>query len=142
MSFISFVLLGITIFTAPDPLYRHHDRRPNHDVNEGHAQDQNAVGEQGTTFSNSFVSFSQCCPSRATFLTGQYPHNHGVWDIRPPLGGYAKFNGTNTLTLWLQSAGYFTSHIGKYLNGYGVESPDQEVPPGWDHWQGLVDPTT
>ncbi len=36
------------------------------------------IGDQGARFRNSFVNFSLCCPSRATFLTGQYAHNHGV----------------------------------------------------------------
>ncbi|MGB8702260.1 MAG: sulfatase-like hydrolase/transferase [Thermosynechococcaceae cyanobacterium] len=33
---------------------------------------------KGTSFNNSFVSNSLCCPSRSTFLTGQYTHNHQV----------------------------------------------------------------
>ena len=36
------------------------------------------LGAHGTTFQNSYVSYPLCCPSRATFLTGQYAHNHGV----------------------------------------------------------------
>jgi len=32
------------------------------------------IADQGTTFRNNYVSFPLCCPSRATFLTGQYPH--------------------------------------------------------------------
>lgn len=99
------------------------------------------IGGHGTTFSNSFVSFPLCCPSRATFLTGQYAHNHGILNGGPPNGGYGKLDNNNTLPLWLQDAGYFTSHIGKYLNGYGEDDP-AEVPPGWSHWQGLPDPGT
>jgi len=100
------------------------------------------IGDQGTTFRNYYVSFPLCCPSRATFLTGQYPHNHGVFSNGPPNGGYTKLNNNNTLPVWLQAAGYFTSHIGKYLNKYGEDTAPTLVPPGWTHWQGLVDPST
>src|SRR3954451_3071358 len=34
--------------------------------------------ERGTTFDDNFTSFPLCCPSRSTFLTGQYAHNHRV----------------------------------------------------------------
>ena len=40
------------------------------------------LADQGVTFDNSFVSYSLCCPSRATYLTGQYAHNHGVMGQR------------------------------------------------------------
>lgn len=90
--------------------------------------------DQGTNFTNGFVSNSLCCPSRASVLTGQYSHNNGVWSNGGTLGGYSKLDHTNTLAIWLQSAGYYTTHVGKYLNGYGNESPQTEVPPGWDEW--------
>lgn len=97
--------------------------------------------DQGTTFANSYVSYSECCPSRSTFLTGQYAHNHGVLSGMLPTGGYTKLDHTNTLAVWLHNAGYFTSLTGKYLNGYGTDAP-ATVPPGWDDWWGLVDPST
>ena len=64
------------------------------------------IVDQGVTFDNSFVSYSLCCPSRATFLTGQYAHNHGVCRTRPPSGGYCELKTANTLPVWLGRAGY------------------------------------
>ena len=98
------------------------------------------LGAKGTTFSNSFVSYSLCCPSRSTFLTGQFPHHHGVVQNSGPNGGYQRLDHSNTLPVWLQDAGYYTVHVGKYLNNYGVGS--SAPPPGWSRWFGLIDPGT
>jgi N-acetylglucosamine-6-sulfatase len=95
------------------------------------------LGDRGATFLNSFASLPLCCPSRATFLTGQYAHNHGVFTNTPPGGGYAGLNNSNTLAVWLQRAGYATVHVGRYLNGYGLVDP-MEIPPGWSGWHGSV----
>jgi N-acetylglucosamine-6-sulfatase len=97
---------------------------------------QSRIAEKGVTFKNSFVNFSKCCPSRATFLTGQYAQNHHVLGNVPPLGGFAKFerlHAHDNLAVWLQDAGYRTALIGKYLNGY-LNHPI--VPPGWSEWDG------
>ncbi|REE97626.1 sulfatase family protein [Thermomonospora umbrina] len=103
------------------------------------------LADQGTTFVNSYATYSWCCPSRATLLTGQYPHNHGVLSNSLPDGGYPKLRGGQTLPVWLKNAGYRTAHIGKYLNGYmaGVETqaevdahPQRHIPPGWTDWWG------
>ena len=99
------------------------------------------IGDAGARFDRSYVSFPLCCPSRATFLTGRYAHNHGVLENEAPTGGYYKLDSENTLPVWLQDAGYRTLHVGKYLNDYGTEDP-LEVPPGWSEWHGLIDPTT
>jgi N-acetylglucosamine-6-sulfatase len=99
------------------------------------------LAAQGTTFANSFATFPLCCPSRSTFLTGQYAHNHTVMGNAAPTGGYEKLDHSNTLPVWLQRAGYHTLHIGKYLNGYGRRSAT-EIPPGWTEWYGSVDPST
>lgn len=99
------------------------------------------IGEQGTTFSHYYASFPNCCPSRATALTGQYSHNNGVRDNVPPLGGAGKLKADETLPVWLQRAGYHTSSVGKYLNTWGADD-NIEAPPGWSHWFGLIDPTT
>lgn len=108
------------------------------------------LASRGTSFANSFVSYALCCPSRATFLTGQYAHNHGVLSNTRPLGGYGKLDHANTLPVWLQSAGYHTAHIGKYLNGYGYVDTNpadtvpacKEIPQGWNEWYGGVGGST
>jgi N-acetylglucosamine-6-sulfatase len=99
------------------------------------------IGEQGVTFDSNFDSFSLCCPSRASFLTGQYSHNNGVRGNSPPQGGYQALDKSNTLAVWLQRGGYYTIHLGKFLNGYGRQNPT-EIPAGWSEWHGAVDPTT
>jgi arylsulfatase A-like enzyme len=101
------------------------------------------LAARGTTFTNNFASFPLCCPSRATFITGQYGHNHTIMGNAAPTGGYDKLAPThaNTLPAWLRQAGYQTVHIGKYLNGYGRARPT-EVPAGWAEWYGSTDPST
>jgi arylsulfatase A-like enzyme len=99
------------------------------------------IGDEGVTFDNNFVSFSLCCPSRATFLTGQYAHNNGVRGNSLPAGGYYKLDSTETLPVWLQRAGYYTAHVGKYLNEYGTRDPT-EIPAGWSEWHASVDYST
>ena len=88
----------------------------------------------GTRFEQAIDSFPLCCPSRATNLTGQYAHNHGVLHNNPPFGGFIQLDSTNTLPVWLQNAGYRTMHIGRYLNGYDAK---YGIPPGWSDWVGL-----
>ena len=90
--------------------------------------------DQGTTFEQSISSFPLCCPSRSTHLTGQYAHNHGVLHNAGPFGGYAVFDHSNSLPVWLEQAGYRTIHVGRYLNGYTASSG---VPPGWTDWNGM-----
>ena len=100
---------------------------------------------KGVTMKRFYDNFPLCCPSRSTILTGQYAHNHKVLSNQPPDGGYGVFNelhGDNNLPLWLQAAGYRTSYVGKFLNGYA--EPDEygtvpsDVPQGWDDWHVLA----
>ena len=101
---------------------------------------ESLIGAAGVSFTNFVVTESLCCPSRATYQTGQYAFHHGVLSNGGAFGGYQAFDASTALPVWLQGAGYRTIHLGKYLNGYGQEDPT-EVPPGWDDWQGLVDPS-
>jgi len=100
---------------------------------------------KGTTMQRFYDNFPLCCPARTTTFTGQYAHNHQVLSNVPPDGGYGVFNdlhGNNYLPLWVQGAGYRTSYIGKFENGYA--EPDEygttptDVPFGWDDWHVLA----
>ena len=100
------------------------------------------LADQGTSFEQAFVSHPICCPSRATFLTGLYDHNHGVKGNAPPEGGFQTFvsegHEENSIAVGLQEAGYQTAFFGKYLNQYPADDPTH-VPPGWDEWYGKLD---
>lgn len=109
----------------------------------------------GVAFSNAFATAPICAPSRATLLTGKYPHNHGVLRIAAPSGSVTALNDSNTLPTKLGST-WFRSLVGKYINGYGrgiacTSSPTPPgcaalsstyVPPGWDDWHAIVDEQT
>jgi arylsulfatase A-like enzyme len=95
------------------------------------------VIEKGTQFNNFFVTTPRCCPSRATFLRGQYAHNSRIKNNALPLGGFQKFRrlgrDRSTIATWLDDAGYETAYMGKYLNNYDNTT---YIPPGWDQWYG------
>lgn len=98
---------------------------------------QSLVVERGTKFDNFFVTTPRCCPSRATFLRGQYAHNSRIRGNELPRGGFRKFRrqgqDRSTVATWLDGAGYETAYMGKYLNNYDETT---YVPPGWDQWYG------
>jgi N-acetylglucosamine-6-sulfatase len=97
------------------------------------------LGGDGTTFTNAVVTTPLCCPSRATFLTGQYGHNSGVMSNRP---GYAGLrNRGSVLPTWLRNEGYVTAHLGKWLHQYETTiKPKTRVAPGWDEWHTALEP--
>jgi N-acetylglucosamine-6-sulfatase len=45
------------------------------------------LARQGTKFADAVDSFPLCCPARATFITGQYAHNHDVGATSTPTAG-------------------------------------------------------
>jgi arylsulfatase A-like enzyme len=81
----------------------------------------------GAHVENAFVTTALCSPSRASILTGQYAHRHGVVDNTSPIPP-----GTIFFPEALQKAGYATAYIGKWHMG---EDSDSDRPrPGFDHW--------
>ncbi|HEX6060143.1 MAG TPA: sulfatase [Gemmatimonadaceae bacterium] len=81
----------------------------------------------GAHVRNAFVTTSLCSPSRASILTGQYAHRHGVVDNTSPIPA-----GTVFFPEYLQRAGYRTAYVGKWHMGEDAES---DMPrKGFDHW--------
>ena len=83
------------------------------------------LATEGVRFSNSFVTTSLCSPSRASFLSGQYAHAHGVCsneqDDLPA--------AVPTFPRLLQAGGYRTAFIGKWHMARHARPR-----PGFDHW--------
>ncbi|MEE4283421.1 MAG: sulfatase [Pseudomonadales bacterium] len=84
-----------------------------------------ALAAEGVHFSNAFVTTSLCSPSRASILTGQMMHNHGVVDNNRPLP-----EGLELFPARLQGAGYQTAFIGKWHMGGSSSEPRPE----FDYW--------
>lgn len=97
------------------------------------------IADQGAAFTNYFVTAPACCPSRASMISGQYPHNTGVLENSP---GFKTFhrNGAEaeTIATWLYHEWYQTSLMGKYLNIYPTSAKDTYVPPGWTDWHAFL----
>jgi N-acetylglucosamine-6-sulfatase len=139
VSLAPILALALISVTTPDRLVAADEPTPNVVVivvDDARVDDMSSlpgiassIGDAGARFTNAYSPFPLCCPARATMLTGQYAHNHGVLDNVPPLGGFQAFDDDETLATWL-TPDYTTGFIGKYLNGYG---PPYR-PPGWDHW--------
>jgi N-acetylglucosamine-6-sulfatase len=163
---ISMAMIAMGLLLSSDGLLRENqqaeaqsDTRPNivfimtDDLDERSMEKlggiRNVMGSNGTTFQNAYVTYSLCCPSRATILRGQYPHNHQIIGNALPEGGEKKFRDLgrdrSTVATWLHDAGYHTKYIGKYMNSYN----SLYKPPGWDEWYAMIgnhwnlsDPTT
>jgi arylsulfatase A-like enzyme len=87
-------------------------------------------GRGGRKFPHAFVTTPQCCPSRASILTGRYSHNHGV--INNKSG--REIDPRMMLQYFLQQRGYRTALFGKYLNTTGGRTS----PPYFNKWAKFV----
>ncbi|HZI59204.1 MAG TPA: sulfatase [Pyrinomonadaceae bacterium] len=84
------------------------------------------LGNEGALFRNAFITDPLCSPSRASFLTGQYPHTHGITDN---VNRSAASHQLTTFPFLLRQSGYTTAFIGKWHMGN-----DDSRRPGFDRW--------
>lgn len=74
-----------------------------------------SLAANGMLFANAFLTTSSCSPSRASIISGRYPHNTGAPELHMPLSGTIE-----TLAGQLKEGGYFTGASGKWHLGEGV----------------------
>ncbi len=82
------------------------------------------LAREGMRFERAFLTISSCSPSRASILTGRYPHNTGAEDLHEPLPP-----DQWTVARHLRSAGYHCAAAGKWHLG-GAEKA---------HWDRIVE---
>ena len=68
-----------------------------------------ALADEGMKFTNAFTSSPICAPSRASVMTGLYPHNHGVIDNFTDIK-----EGTPLLGQCMKDQGYYCGLAGKW----------------------------
>ncbi len=102
-----------------------------------------SLASRGVRFTQ-FYNNAVCCPTRASLLTGLYPHQAGVgWmvahggDSRPP-GPYQGYLNDECVTMAevLKTAGYRTLMSGKWH--VGESRPHWPVDRGFDRYFGLI----
>ncbi|MBA4062449.1 MAG: arylsulfatase [Isosphaera sp.] len=100
-----------------------------------------ALAAGGVRFTQ-FYNCTRCCPTRASLMTGLYPHQAGVGDMLADQGapGYRGALQPNAVTVAevLKAAGYRTLMAGKWhLGGGAGRGPVARG--GFDEYYGLVE---
>ena len=92
---------------------------------------QDAIAARGVRFDNNYCPYPSCSPSRASILTGVYPHQHGItrnvgefFGANPPLGFDKRYGDLHkifyvpqevpTLVEAMNAAGYVTGITHKF----------------------------
>lgn len=70
------------------------------------------LAREGAYFTTGYVAAPLCCPSRAAFLTGLYPHQTGV--LTNGRGVTTIPKGIKTVANYLNAAGYVSGFVGKW----------------------------
>lgn len=107
---------------------------------EIHTPNLDGLAAEGLRFTQ-FYNASRCCPTRASLLTGLYPHQAGIGGMVGSKSGPGPYQGylnqhCVTMAEVLKAAGYTTLMSGKWH--VGEERPNWPVDRGFDHYYGLL----
>lgn len=83
------------------------------------------LAAEGMRFDQAFLTCSSCSPSRASILTGRYPHNTGAHQLHLPLPASQLL-----VSEVLRDAGYYTAAVGKWHLGNAAKPKFDEVREG------------
>jgi len=93
-----------------------------------------ALAKGGLRF-NAFYNTGRCCPTRASMLTGLYPHQAGIGKMTFDEGkpGYQGTLDAHTVTVAeaLRTAGYQTGMVGKWHISETIERPEKDEHLKW-----------
>lgn len=94
-----------------------------------HTPNVDRLASQGVLFSNAYCPTPHCCPSRASFQTGLYPSEHGVFNnVDNDSAIHTNpYPGTRYFGEFLRTAGYELDYTGKWHVGRDVTPWDA----GW-----------
>ncbi len=76
-----------------------------------------ALADEGVCLTQHYAASPVCNPSRASLLTGRYPHRTGSIDTLDHLGGERLSRRERTIADILKNSGYATGLVGKWHNG-------------------------
>jgi len=91
------------------------------------------LAAEGAVFEQAFCTTPQCSPSRATLMTGLYPHKTGVVGNIGACLGDVQALASRTVGAMLQDAGYHTAYFGKWHLGKHPVGTS-----GWDEDAGVT----
>ena len=104
----------------------------------------NFFRKYGTFLDHFYVNTPICCPSRATLISGRYPHNfvnttgRGCMHMNVNDRGFSN----TSIGVYMKALGYKTGHFGKYFNpgedGMGPFCAGEALP-GFDEWFSMCD---
>ncbi|TWU28833.1 sulfatase [Novipirellula artificiosorum] len=74
------------------------------------------LANMGTLFANAHCQSPVCNPSRASMMTGRYPHSSGIYFLSPDLKQAPALEGVRTMPEVFALAGYKTMATGKLFH--------------------------
>ncbi|WP_261342957.1 sulfatase family protein [Rosistilla ulvae] len=80
------------------------------------------LANEGLRFQHAYLTTNSCSPSRASIITGKYPHNTGAEQLHWPIP-----EGSRTFVAQLKSLGYYTAAAGKWHMGDAIRADFDKI---------------